>query len=71
MLLGGYIAGCLTTGYYLVRMRLGMDIREMGSGSVGAKNVGRIMGVPGFCFTLTGRFYQRGSGGLGGAPLLG
>lgn len=54
VLLGGYVAGCLTTGYYLVRMRLGMDIREMGSGSVGAKNVGRIMGMPGFCFTWLG-----------------
>lgn len=52
----GYVAGCLTTGYYLVRMRMGQDIREMGSGSVGARNAGRIMGIPGFLFTLAGDF---------------
>ena len=58
VLLGGYIAGCLTTGYYLVRMRLGLDIREVGSGSVGARNAGRVMGMPGFCFTLMGDFIK-------------
>jgi glycerol-3-phosphate acyltransferase PlsY len=61
VLLGGYVAGCLTTGYYLVRMRLGLDIREIGSGSVGARNAGRIMGAPGFCFTLLGDF-TKGAG---------
>jgi glycerol-3-phosphate acyltransferase PlsY len=54
----GYVAGCLTTGYYLVRLRLGRDIRELGSGSVGARNVGRIMGAPGFVFTLAGDFLK-------------
>jgi glycerol-3-phosphate acyltransferase PlsY len=58
VLLGGYVAGCLTTGYYLVRMRLGLDIREIGSGSVGARNAGRIMGAPGFFFTLMGDFIK-------------
>jgi glycerol-3-phosphate acyltransferase PlsY len=54
VLFAGYVVGCLTTGYYLGRLRLGMDIREVGSGSVGARNAGRIMGVPGFFFTLLG-----------------
>lgn len=58
VLLGGYVAGCLTTGYYLVRMRLGLDIREIGSGSVGARNAGRVMGAPGFLFTLMGDFIK-------------
>lgn len=53
---GAYIAGCLTTGYYLVRLRLGTDMRETGSGSVGARNAGRILGIPGFMVTLVGDF---------------
>jgi acyl phosphate:glycerol-3-phosphate acyltransferase len=56
ILLGGYIAGCLTTGYYLVRLRLHQDIRELGSGSVGARNAGRVLGIPGFLVTLAGDF---------------
>ena len=47
-----YLAGCFTSGYYLVRMRLGEDIRELGSGSVGARNVGRVLGKTGFLLTL-------------------
>ena len=54
--LGCYILGCLTTGYYLVRFRLGLDIRSMESGSVGARNVGRVLGAPGFFITLLGDF---------------
>jgi len=54
--IGCYILGCFTTGYYLVRWRLGQDVRETGSGNVGAKNVGRLLGAYGFTITLLGDF---------------
>ena len=48
-----YVLGCFAAGYYLVRSRLGEDVRQLGSGSVGARNVGRILGKTGFLITLT------------------
>lgn len=56
-----YLLGCFATGYYLVRSRLGEDIRHLGSGNVGARNVGRYLGKSGFLVTLLGDF---GKGGL-------
>lgn len=50
--LGCYALGCVTGGYYLVRLRTGKDMRRLGSGSVGARNVGAVMGTPGFLATL-------------------
>lgn len=54
--LATYLVGCFTTGYYLVRGRTGQDVRELGSGSVGAKNVGRVLGGTGFVVTMLGDF---------------
>jgi glycerol-3-phosphate acyltransferase PlsY len=52
--LGAYLLGCFATGYYLVHHRTGQDIREVGSGSVGARNVGRLLGWQSFVAVLLG-----------------
>ena len=54
--LAAYLLGCFTPGYYLVRLRLGQDLRDLGSGSVGARNVGRLLGWRGFLLTVLGDF---------------
>ena len=43
-ILGGYLLGSLPVGYWLVRVFRGEDIREAGSGNVGASNVFRVYG---------------------------
>ena len=52
--ISGYIFGCFNTGYYLVRFHSGQDIRSLGSESTGARNVSRLLGVPGFIITFLG-----------------
>lgn len=49
-----YLLGCFTTGYYLVRLATGQDIRTLASGNVGSRNVGRILGTKGFVLTFIG-----------------
>lgn len=49
-----YLLGGICTGYYLVRIKANLDVREHGSGGVGARNVGRILGKSGFITTLLG-----------------
>src|ERR1043166_1887013 len=52
--LGAYVLGCFTTGYYLVRALKGRDIRDVDSGSVGARNVSGVLGKTGFVLTALG-----------------
>lgn len=49
-----YFLGGICSGYYLVRFKANKDIRDYGSGGVGARNAGRILGKPGFIVTLLG-----------------
>ncbi len=53
-ILMAYLLGGICTGYYLVRFKAKLDIREQGSGGVGARNVGRFLGKPGFIITFMG-----------------
>ena len=51
-LVASYGIGCLTAGYYWVRFRTGKDIRAEGSGTVGARNAGRLAGSGAFAVTF-------------------
>jgi len=47
-----YVLGCFSTGYYYVLFFSKADVRNTGSKSTGATNVGRILGKKGFIITL-------------------
>ena len=50
VVLGGYLVGSMPFGYWLVRLLQGEDVRDRGSGNIGATNVwrtyGRGYGIP-------------------------
>jgi glycerol-3-phosphate acyltransferase PlsY len=48
-----YAIGCVTTGYYVVRLVTGDDLRGHATGSTGARNVGRRLGVAAAAATFT------------------
>lgn len=48
VLCGAYIVGSIPCGYIIARLSGIRDIREHGSGNIGATNVARILGWPYF-----------------------
>jgi len=52
IILSAYMVGGISTGYLLVRFIRGEDVRLTGSGGLGARNVGRVLGRRGFYLTL-------------------
>ena len=51
-ILCAYIIGSIPTGYIIVKLLKGEDIRTIGSGSTGATNVKRVLGKKWFFITL-------------------
>uniref|UniRef100_A0A7V1ZHT5 Glycerol-3-phosphate acyltransferase n=1 Tax=Thermoanaerobaculum aquaticum TaxID=1312852 RepID=A0A7V1ZHT5_9BACT len=45
VLLAAYLLGSIPFAYLVVRLRAGMDIRTQGSGTVGATNASRVLGL--------------------------
>ena len=52
IVLSAYLIGGISPGYLLVRMLRDVDLRTIGSGSLGATNTGRVLGRKAFYFTL-------------------
>lgn len=52
VVLGAYVIGSIPTGYIVVKLFTGQDIRTIGSGSTGATNVKRVMGKKWFFIVL-------------------
>lgn len=48
----GYLLGSIPFGYLIVRWQKGIDVRATGSGSTGATNVMRNLGLTGFLATF-------------------
>lgn len=53
-----YALGCFCSAYYLVKVFIKTDIRTLNSGTVGARNAGRILGKKGFAITFVGDFLK-------------
>jgi glycerol-3-phosphate acyltransferase PlsY len=52
LIIGAYLLGGLSPGYWLVRLKTGVDVRTTGSGGTGATNVGRVLGRKGYAVVL-------------------
>lgn len=56
----GYLLGSCPTGYVLVRIFRGEDIRHFGSGNIGATNVARVLGRKWSIFTAVFDMFKGG-----------
>lgn len=52
LIICAYVAGSIPTGYWLVKVAKGVDVRTLGSGSTGATNVWRAAGPAAGVFTF-------------------
>jgi glycerol-3-phosphate acyltransferase PlsY len=56
----GYLLGSCPTGYLVVRLLKGEDIRKFGSGNIGATNVSRVLGKKWAFFTAIVDMFKGG-----------
>ncbi len=72
---GGYLLGAVPFGWLLGRLGRGLDVRRVGSGNIGATNVGRSVGAWAGILTLAldvgkGAAAAWGAGWLSGLPAV-
>lgn len=53
-----YFVGAIPSGYVLVKLRTGKDVRTMGSGNIGATNVARVLGTGWFFPVFVADFFK-------------
>lgn len=53
-LIASYLVGGIMTGFLVAKLLKGVDLRLFGSGNIGARNAGRVLGPSGFVLTLAG-----------------
>ncbi|MDM5314498.1 glycerol-3-phosphate acyltransferase [Fictibacillus sp. b24] len=53
-LIASYLVGGIMTGFLVAKLLKGVDLRLLGSGNIGARNAGRVLGSSGFVLTLAG-----------------